>query len=145
MLVKLAEMRVVSSDEMPMAILLSPEELQHIRSMPPSDDIFCSVPASWTQKQGQDWLTKRHPDLVKAKERLAKKAVPQPKEAAPAEAKAAMPPGVPPAASPVMTDKQIADWMEATVKGGPVLHAEKRPAQAELKGTFEVAKPEDKK
>jgi hypothetical protein len=143
MIIKLAEMRVVSSDEMPMAILFTAEELQYIKGLSAADDILCSVPSSWTQQQGQAWIAKRQPELSKVREKLAQKAQPpKPEKATPAAPEAKPPPGVPAGSTLVMTDKQMADWAEAALKSGPALQAGKRPAQTELKATFEVVKTE---
>ena len=147
MLIKIAEMRVVSSEEIPVAVLFTPEELQYLKTMPPADDIFCSVPSSWTQQRGQEWLIKKQPDIIKLRAQQARKAgPPNPKnEPKPPVPEAKLPPGVPPGSVVVMTDQQMAEWAEKALSIGPVIHAEKRPAQAELKGTFGVASPEEKK
>jgi len=64
MRVKIGRKSVRSSDDQPVAVLFTKEELQKFKSLPPGDDIFMSFPSSWTQQQAREWLEQARDEIV---------------------------------------------------------------------------------
>jgi hypothetical protein len=86
MRVKLGRKAVRCSDDQPIAVLFTDQELQKFKSLPPGDDIFLSFPSSWTQQQAQEWMEQIRDELIprKAAPPAPPFPVPTPQQAPPA-------------------------------------------------------------
>ena len=58
--------KIYSSDDAPMLILFSHEEVMQFRSQPPSVDMHCSGPREWKKARIEQWMSENKGRLIRA-------------------------------------------------------------------------------
>jgi hypothetical protein len=64
----LIEGKVYSSEDVPVMILFSKNELEQFKNESSNADIHCSFPNSWGQQRGNDWMKKNTGKISKRRE-----------------------------------------------------------------------------
>ena len=96
MLVKISNREAVSSDDEPVVIRFTPDEMQLLRQMPEEEHQFFSYPKAWSMARGAAWVEesqdKMSPPKARASEGVLPPAMPESSEGDRVELKEAVPP-----------------------------------------------------
>ena len=65
--------KVYNSDDFPIMILFSQEEIKNFKSQPDNIDIHCSYPSKWGNEKGEKWMNSHTKIIVGERDKVYKK------------------------------------------------------------------------
>jgi len=68
--------KVYNSDDVPIMIMFSQEEIRNFKSQPDNVDIHCSYPSKWGNEKGQKWMQSHTGMIVSERDKAYKKKPP---------------------------------------------------------------------
>lgn len=65
--------KVYNSDDIPIMILFSQEEITNFKSQPNTIDVHCSFPSKWEKEKGQKWMQSHVKTIVFERNKVYRK------------------------------------------------------------------------